>query len=46
MYDCGGNALYYDIPVVATEIIVNKGKVDQRTFTLPDGEQISTIDAG
>lgn len=46
MYDCGGNALYYDIPAVATEIIVNKGKVDQRTFKLPDGEQISTIDAG
>jgi len=46
MYDCGGNALYYDIPAVATEITVDNHKGYRRTFTLPDGEQISTIDAG
>ena len=45
MYDCGGNALYYDIPAVATEITVDNQKGYRRTFTLPDGEQISTIDA-
>ncbi len=46
MYDCGGNAWYYDIPAVATEITVDNQKGYRRTFTLPDGEQISTIDAG
>lgn len=46
MYDCGGNALYYDIPAVATEITVDNQEGYQRTFTLPGGEQISTIDAG
>ncbi len=46
MYDCGGNALYYDIPAVATEITVDNQEGYRRTFTLPDGEQISTIDAG
>ncbi len=45
MYDCGGNALYYDIPAVATEITVDNQKGYRRTFTLPDGERISTIDA-
>ena len=45
MYDCGSNALYYDIPAVATEITVDNQKGYRRTFTLPDGEQISTIDA-
>ncbi len=45
MYDCGSNALYYDIPAVASEVTVDNNSDYRRTFTLPEGERITTLNA-
>ena len=45
MYDCGSNALYYDIPAEASEVTVDNNSGYRRTFTLPEGERITTLNA-